>query len=377
MKIPFNIPFISGSEGNYVNEVINKLPGSDRDTYYDRCRTMLKQKWNFNEVFLTNSCTSALEVCALLLEIKPDDEVIVPSYTFPSTASAFIRQGATIVFADSRNDHPGIDENKIGSLITEKTRAIVAMHYGGVACDMDRIMNIAKNHDLYVIEDAALAFDSYYKSRPLGTIGHLGCLSFHQTKNIQCGEGGALVINDARFLERIWNILEKGTNRNEFIFGKVQRYEWVEIGSSFLMSEMHAGYFYAQLEKAEWIKEQRTSLWSHYYESLQVLEEKGLLKLPFIPEYAGHNAHTFYLVLNDQKEASRLMVFLKNEDIQATVHYTSLDQSIFWKKNHLSETRNSNSFRYNDCLIRLPLYNSMSEVEVEYVANSLLSFYNV
>jgi dTDP-4-amino-4,6-dideoxygalactose transaminase len=316
-------------------------------------------------------------VCAILLDIKPGDEVIIPSYTFVSTANAFLRQGATIVFADSRNDNPGIEENKIESLITEKTKAIIPVHYGGVACNMERIMDIAEKHGLYVVEDAALAFGAYYKSRTLGGIGHLGCLSFHQTKNLQCGEGGAVVISDNIFLKRAINILEKGTNRNEFISGNIERYEWVEIGSSFLMTELHAAYLFAQLEKADWIKEKRISLWNLYYKSLKILEDKGLLKLPFIPHYAHHNAHTFYLVLNNQKMMSELMSFLKDNSIQATVHYTSLDQSIFWKRNHLSDQRNINSLLYNDCLLRLPLYNSMSEEKAKFVIASVLKFFNV
>jgi dTDP-4-amino-4,6-dideoxygalactose transaminase len=377
MKIPFNIPFITGDEYNNVNDVINRLPGSNNDTYYNRCRTLLQQKWNYNQIFLTNSCTSALEVCAILLDIKPGDEVIVPSYTFPSTANAFIRQGAKIVFVDSRSDNPVIDEEKIEALITVRTRAIVPMHYGGVACNMDRIMDISRNHGLYVVEDAALGFDAFYKSKTLGSIGHLGCLSFHQSKNIQCGEGGAIIINDPEFIERVIYILEKGTNRNEFLSGKVDRYEWVDTGSSFLMSELHAAYLFAQLEQAELIRENRIRLWGLYYNSLKVLEENWFLKLPVIPSSSAHNAHTFYLVLNDKTGMTRLMTFLKKEDIQAIVHYTSLDQSIFWKRGHNLKTKNLNSLRYNNCLIRLPLYNSMSGEEVNYVVNSIKSFFNV
>ena len=299
MKIPFNIPYISGNESICVKHAINKLDSTTSESYVNKCRTLIKRKWNYNEVFLTTSCTAALETCALLLDIKQGDEVILPSYTFPSTASAFLRQGASIIFADSRNDQPGIDEKVIESLITERTKAIVSVHYAGIACDMDKIMNIADKHGLYVIEDAALACDGYDKNKPLGGIGHLGCLSFHQTKNLHCGEGGAIIVNDNRFLKRVFNILEKGTNRKEFISGRVERYEWVDIGSSYRMTELHAAFLYAQIEKADWIKARRLFLWNLYYQSFKSLEEKGFLKLPFVPDYADHNAHTFYLVLND------------------------------------------------------------------------------
>lgn len=377
MKVPFNIPYISGKEVLYVSDAINQSADKGYENYVDKSITLIKKQWEYKNIYLTSSCTAALEVCALLLNIKPGDEVIVPSYTFSSTANAFLRQGATIVFANSRNGNPGIEENDIESLITEKTKVIVPVHYAGVACDMDRIMDIAENHKIFVIEDSALAIDGFYKSKPLGGIGHFGCLSFHQTKNLQCGEGGAIIINDNRFIKRALGVLEKGTNRNEFVSGNVERYEWVDVGSSFLMTELHAAYLFAQLEKADWIKEKRQALWNYYYYSLKILEEKGLLKLPFIPDYANHNAHTFYLVLNSQKMMSDLMSYLKGNEIQATVHYTSLDQSIFWKKNHTPGRKNINSLLYNDCLLRLPLYNSMSENEIQFVIATVLNFFNV
>ncbi|MCX6253721.1 MAG: dTDP-4-amino-4,6-dideoxygalactose transaminase [Bacteroidia bacterium] len=377
MKIPFNIPYISGNENAYINDAVIHSADLEYESYIDKCITFIKGRWNYKNLFLTSSCTAALEVCALLLDIKQGDEVIVPAYTFPSTANAFLRQRATIVFADSRNDYPGMDEKAIRSLITKRTKVIVPVHYAGLACEMDEIMEIAENHGLYVIEDAALSLDGFYKSKPLGGIGHLGCLSFNQTKNLQCGEGGAIIINDDRLLSRVINILEKGTNRNKFVSGNVQRYEWVDIGSGFLMTELHAAYLYAQLEKAEWIKERRLSLWNKYYKSLKILEEKGLLKLPFIPDYSGHNAHTFFLVLESGKKMVDLKSFLNRRDIQATVHYTSLDQSIFWKKNHNHIRKNINSILYNDCLLRLPLYNTMCEEEARFVIASVLKFFNV
>lgn len=376
MRIPFNIPYLSGNENGYIRDVLGLLTNAEYVNYTDRSIKLIKKRWDYKNLFLTSSCTAALEVCALLLDIKQGDEVIIPSYTFPSTANAFLRQGATIVFTDSRDDYPGMDVNGLESLITEKTKAIVPVHYGGISCDMDKIIDIAENHGIYVIEDAALAIDSYYKSKPLGSIGHLGCLSFHQSKNLQCGEGGALIINDNKFTERALDILEKGTNKNEFISGKALRYEWTEIGSSFLMTELHAAYLFAQVEKADWIKEKRLSLWNLYNKSFKFLEREGVVKLPFIPDYADHNAHTFYLVLNNKKMMTDLMSFLKGKDIQATVHYTSLDQSRFWKENHAPDRKNINSLVYNDCLLRLPLYNSMGINEIEYVISNLLHFFN-
>jgi dTDP-4-amino-4,6-dideoxygalactose transaminase len=377
MKIPFNIPFISGKEKGYISDAVNKIISDQEDSYVNKCTALLKGKWNYKNLYLTSSCTAALEICALLLDIKPGDEVIIPSYTFPSTANAFLRAGAKIVFADSRSDFPGIDERTIESLISSRTKAIVPVHYAGIACDMDEIMRIAEKHKLYVVEDGAAAIDSIYKSRQLGSIGHLGCLSFHQTKNLQCGEGGAIIINDERYLNQVKNILEKGTNRNDMVSGKVERYEWVDIGSSFLMSELHAAYLFAQIEKAEWIIEKRLLLWNLYYNSLKILKEKDLLNLPYIPRYAGHNAHTFYIILKNNTMMTDLKSFLKKKGIQTTVHYSSLDQSIFWKKNHYSTSTNIQSLRYNNCLLRLPLFNSMTNEDVEYVTSTLLSYFNI
>jgi dTDP-4-amino-4,6-dideoxygalactose transaminase len=377
MKIPFNIPYTSGNESFYVSDAINQSTNVEYDNYVDKCITFIKKRWNYKPLYLTSSCTSALEVCALLLDIKQGDEVIIPSYTFPSTANAFLRQGAKIVFADSRSDFPGLDERILESLITERTKVIVPVHYAGIACDMDEIMEIAEKHKLYVIEDAASAIDSTYKSRQLGSIGHLGCLSFHLTKNLQCGEGGAIVINDDRLLNRVINILEKGTNRNELVSGKVERYEWVDIGSSYKMTELHAAFLYAQLEKAEWIKEKRISLWNQYYNSLAILHEKGMLKFPNIPQYAHHNAHTFYIMLNSSDSKEGLKRFLSDNNIQATVHYTSLNLSRFWKENNSKILVIPNSLRYNDCLLRLPLYNTMTKEEVCFVTSTILSYFNI
>jgi dTDP-4-amino-4,6-dideoxygalactose transaminase len=372
MRIPFNIPYSSGNEKVYVTDVINN---SHKEDYINNCRSFLKSKWNCNEIYLTSSCTAALEVCALLLDIKPGDEVIVPSYTFPSTAIAFLRQGAKIVFADSRSDYPGIDQDKLESLITKRTKAIVPVHYGGIVCDMDAIMKVADKHEIFVVEDAATAFDSNYNDKPAGTIGHLGCLSFHETKNLQCGEGGAIIINDNRFLNRVISILDKGTNRNEFLTGTVERYEWVELGSAYLMSELHAAYLFAQLENADWIKEKRMSLWNEYSNSMKILQEKGFLRLPFIPEFANHNAHTFYIILNSPPKMEEMKRFLSGKNIHAAVHYTSLDRSKYWKENYTVTSEVSNSNIFNDCLLRLPLYNTMTNEEVLFISSTILNYY--
>ncbi|MCJ7448906.1 MAG: dTDP-4-amino-4,6-dideoxygalactose transaminase [Bacteroidales bacterium] len=376
MKIPFNLPYVSGKENKYISDAVNHSSNPEYESYNNKCKKFIKERWNYKDLFMTSSCTAALEVCALILDIKKGDEVIIPSYTFPSTANAFIRQGAKIVFADSRSDYPGIDEKKLGSLITKRTKAIVPVHYAGIACDMNEIMKVAEKHNLYVVEDAASAIDSKYVTKQLGSIGHLGCLSFHQTKNLHCLEGGAIILNDDSFLKRIKYILEKGTNRNELVSGLVERYEWVDIGSSYMMTELHAAFLYAQLEKAEWIKKKRMSLWEEYYNSLLILQGKGILKLPNIPEYAYHNAHTFYLILNSTDSKESLRKFLSDNSIQAAVHYTSLDLSKFWKENYSKISKNPNSLRYNDCLLRLPLYNTMTKEEVSYITSSVLNYFN-
>jgi dTDP-4-amino-4,6-dideoxygalactose transaminase len=375
MKIPYNIPCISGKEKEYIANAVNHSHADDYIAYTDKCKSFIKQKWGYKEVYLTASCTTALEVSSLLLDIKPGDEVIIPSYTFPSTANAFLRQGAKIILSDSRIDHPGINEDQIESLITESTRAIVPVHYAGVACDMDKIMKISEKYGLFVIEDAAHAVDGFYKNYPLGSIGHLGCLSFHRTKNIQCGEGGAIIINDKRFSERIVNIIEKGTNRQDFIEGKVEQYGWVDIGSSFCMSELHAAYLFAQLEMSDSIKGKRKAIWNEYFNSLLTLQGKGMFRLPEIPDYANHNAHLFYLILNDTFVMHELKSFLADRYINATVHYIPLNLSEYWSKYKLPPTENNNSLMYNECLLRLPLFNDMTLEQVRFVTSAVSDFF--
>jgi dTDP-4-amino-4,6-dideoxygalactose transaminase len=314
-------------------------------------------------------------MAALLLKIEPGDEVIMPSYTFVSTANAFALRGAKIVFADSTKNNPNINADSIEGLITSKTKAIVVVHYAGIACDMDVVMEIAKKHKLFVVEDAANAIDSYYKGKPLGSIGHLAAFSFHETKNIQCGEGGMLVINDKSLIKRAEIIREKGTNRSAFFRGEVDKYSWVDIGSSFLPSEMLAAFLYAQLEKLDYIQNERKRIWESYLKGLKKLEDEGFVKLPYIPIYASNNAHMFYLVCNTPDEREGLIDYLKSKEIQTVFHYLSLHKSTYFKEKH--DGRNLIwSDWYTDRLVRLPLWVGLSDDNVEDIISCIKSFYN-
>lgn len=371
MKIPFNKPHLTGKEAHYMYEAVydGKLSGNGKFT--KRCQQYLEDRYGFKKCLLTTSCTDALEMCAILCDIQPGDEVIVPSYTFVSSALAFVRAGAKIVFADSMERNPNIDAVKIEELITPKTKVIVPVHYAGVACDMDRIMEIANRHNLLVVEDAAQAIDSYYKGKPLGTIGHMSAFSFHETKNIISGEGGCLCINDERFIRRAEIIWEKGTNRAEFFRGEVNKYGWVDTGSSFLPSEVISAFLWAQLESLDEIQAKRKALWNKYYELLSPLTDMGG-KLPDIPEYATNNAHMFYLVCNSLEERTALIKKLKDNDILAVFHYLSLHSSPFYAdKYHGAELVQSD--RYSDCLVRLPLYYDLQESQVKIVADLLIN----
>ncbi len=343
-----------------------KLSGNGEFT--KRCQHFFEEKYGFKKCLLTTSCTDALEMAAILCDIKPGDEVLVPSYTFVSSALAFVRQGAKIVFADSMKRNPNIDAELIESLITPKTKVIVPVHYAGVACDMDRIMEIAEKHHLLVVEDAAQAIDSYYKGRPLGSIGHLSAFSFHETKNIISGEGGMLGINDERFIRRAEIIWEKGTNRAEFFRGEVNKYGWCDIGSSFLPSEVVAAFLWAQLEDMEDIQNKRKQLWNKYYELLKPLAGQGRLGLSDIPEYATNNAHMFYLVCNSLQERSALIKKLKDNDILAVFHYLSLHGSDYYKDKH-DGRQLSQCDRYADCLVRLPMYYELGIEDVEWICD--------
>ena len=366
MHIPFNLPHLTGKEAHYMYQAVYNGKLSGNGEFTKRCQYFFEEKYGFRRCLLTTSCTDALEMAAILCDIQPGDEVIVPSYTFVSSALAFVRQGAKIVFADSMKRNPNIDAEKIENLITPKTKVIVPVHYAGVACDMDRIMEIAERHHLLVVEDAAQAIDSYYKGKPLGTIGHLSAFSFHETKNVISGEGGILGINDEQFIRRAEIIWEKGTNRAEFFRGEVNKYGWCDIGSSFLPSEVIAAFLWAQLESLDDIQTKRKLLWNKYFELLKPLADQGCFNLPDIPEYASNNAHMFYLVCNSLTERSNLIKKLKENDILAVFHYLSLHSSEFYKDKHDGREL-PECDRYADCLVRLPMYYDLSEGEVEQI----------
>lgn len=373
MKIPFNKPHFTGKEAEYIYEAISKGKLSGNGDFSKRCQSYFENRYGFKKCLLTTSCTDALEMAAILCDIKPGDEVIVPSYTFVSSALAFVREGAKIVFADSMANNPNIDANKIESLITSKTKVIVPVHYAGVACDMDKIMKLAADNDLIVVEDAAHSIDSYYKEKPLGTIGHLSTFSFHETKNIISGEGGMLAINDERFIRRAEIIWEKGTNRVEFSRGRINKYGWVDVGSSFLPSEITAAFLWAQIENIDAIQQKRNLLWNRYFENLKPLVSQGV-KLPNIPETATNNAHMFYLLCNNLEERTALIKVLKDNDILAVFHYLSLHKSPYYKDKHDGRIL-SNSDKYEKTLVRLPLFYDLSIEEVDEISTIILNFY--
>ncbi|WP_313791545.1 dTDP-4-amino-4,6-dideoxygalactose transaminase [Lacinutrix neustonica] len=343
---------------------------SGNGDFTKKCQTFFETNFDIKKALLTTSCTDALEMAAILLDIKEGDEIIMPSFTFVSTANAFVLRGGKIIFADSQPEHPNIDETKLEALITPKTKALVVVHYAGMACHMDTIMKIANAHNLFVVEDAAQAIDSYYKNRPLGSIGHLAAFSFHETKNIIYGEGGLLAINDDRFSERAEIIWEKGTNRSAFFRGEVDKYGWVDIGSSFLPSEITAAFLWAQLETLSAIQKQRKSIWNWYYDGLKPLEEKGLIKLPTIPENATNNAHMFYLVFNTNEDRTACLNYLKEKEINAVFHYLSLHNSSFYQDKHDGRDLPF-SDKYSETLLRLPFYFELSLKQVDYVIEAI------
>ena len=363
-QIPFNRPHLTGKEAHYMYQAVYNGKLSGNGDFTKKCQQFFEERYGFKKCLLTTSCTDALEMAAILCDIKPGDEVIVPSYTFVSSALAFVRQGAKIVFADSMERNPNIDAEKIESLITPRTKVIVPVHYAGVACDMGKLMEIAQKHNLIIVEDAAQAIDSNYKGKPLGSIGHLAAFSFHETKNIISGEGGMLAINDERFIRRAEIIWEKGTNRAEFFRGEVNKYGWVDVGSSFLPSEVVAAFLWAQIESIDDIQQKRKLLWNKYYELLKPLADKGLFRLPDIPDYATNNAHMFYLVCNSLAERTALIQKLKENDILAVFHYLSLHCSPYYHDKHDGRAL-PNCDRYADCLVRLPMYYDLNIEDVE------------
>ena len=366
--IPFNKPFLTGKETHYIYEAVNSGKISGNGIFTKKCQKWFEEQYGFKKVLLTTSCTDALEMAAILANIQPGDEIIVPSYTFVSTAIAFVRQGATIIFADSYSNNPNIDADKIETLITPKTKAIVPVHYAGVSCDMDKIMELASKYNLLVIEDAAQAIDSFYTGkdcvkRALGSIGHLAAFSFHETKNIIAGEGGMLTINDDRFIERAEIIWEKGTNRSQFFRGEVNKYGWVDTGSSFLPSEIIAAFLWAQIENLDAIQEKRKELWNLYYNGFKKLQSSLNIKLPELPAYATHNAHMFYLVFNEAAGRSNFINVLKLNNIHAVFHYLSLHNSEYYQAKHDGRVL-INSDKFTECLVRLPLFYELNTSDV-------------
>ena len=361
--IPFNKPYLTGKEAHYMYQAVygGKLSGNGMFT--KKCQEYFEKQYGFKKSLLTTSCTDALEMCAILADIQPGDEVIVPSYTFVSTALAFVRQGAKIVFADSCPDNPNIDVTRIEELITSNTKAIVPVHYAGVACDMDPIMDLARKYNLLVIEDAAQAIDSYYKGKPLGSIGHLAAFSFHETKNIISGEGGMLAINDERFIRRAEIIWEKGTNRAEFFRGEVNKYGWVDTGSSFLPSEVIAAFLWAQLENLEAIQQRRKAIWNRYNDAL-LAADLSKISLPNIPNYATNNAHMYYLVCQSLEQRTELIKRLKENEILAVFHYLALHNSEYYRDKHDGRNLN-NTDRFADCLVRLPMFYELTNAQID------------
>ena len=373
MDIPFNKPYLTGKETHYIYEAVNSYKLSGNGIFTKKCQDFFQKNYGFKKCLLTTSCTDALEMAALLIDIQPGDEVIMPSYTFVSTANAFVLRGAKIVFADSLPNHPNMDCSTLESLLTSKTKAIVPVHYAGVACDMDVIMELAKKHNLFVVEDAAQAIDSYYTGKdgikkPLGSIGHLAAFSFHETKNIISGEGGMLVINDEQFIERAEIIWEKGTNRSAFFRGEVDKYGWVDMGSSFLPSEIIAAFLWAQLENLEDIQKVRKQHWNAYQTQLVKWAKVNEIELPIVPNYATNNGHMFFVKCKNTAQRTELINKLKAKNIHPVFHYISLHSSPFYLEKH-DERVLQNTDDFTDTLLRLPLF---YELDVQTVINQIL-----
>ena len=373
-KIPYNTPFIVGNELAYIADAVSRGQLSGDGEYTRKCHAWLETKFGIKKILLTHSCTAALEMAALLCDIQLGDEVIMPSYTFVSTANAFVLRGAKPVFVDIRSDTLNIDEKLIEAAITERTKVIVPVHYAGVACEMDVIMDIAKKHKLIVVEDAAQAVDAYYKGQALGSIGDFGCFSFHETKNFISGEGGALSVNNPIFVKEAEIIREKGTNRAEFFRGEVDKYTWQSIGSSYLPSELIAAFLYAQLERAEDITTKRLKIWNRYNDELQVLAKNGDIILPQIPDECQHNGHLFYCILENCEIRERFLKFMKEKGIFAIFHYIPLHLSPMAKKLGI-EADLPTSTDLSNRIVRLPIYFILSEEEQAYIIATVKEFF--
>ena len=375
MSISFNVPPYVGDELTYIKDAIEKHKICGDGEYTKKCNKYIEDKTGTAKALLTTSCTHATEMAALLCDIRPGDEVIMPSYTFVSTADAFVLRGAKAVFVDIRPDTMNIDEKLIENAITEKTKAIVPVHYAGVACEMDTIMDIAKRHDLFVVEDAAQGIMSSYKGKALGTFGDYGCFSFHETKNYSMGEGGALLIRDEENLERAEIIREKGTNRSKFFRGQIDKYTWVDAGSSYLPSELNAAYLYAQLMKADEIYNDRMNSWNKYYDELKCLQEAGRIELPVIPEGCIHNAHMFYIKTKDIEERTALISFMKDNDINCVFHYIPLHNAPAGLKYGVFVGEDRYTTKESERLVRLPLYYGLTKEDHAKICDKIKEFY--
>ena len=374
-NIGFNIPPYIGTEDNYIKQAIMSRKICGDGEFTKKCNAKLEEITKSKKALITTSGTSALEMAALLADIQPGDEVIMPSYTFVSTANAFVLRGAKIVFVDIRPDTMNIDEKLIEAAVTEKTKAIVPVHYGGVSCEMDTICDIAKRHNLVVIEDAAQGVMSFYKGQALGSIGDFGCYSFHETKNYSMGEGGAVLINHSEDVERAEIIREKGTNRSKFFRGQVDKYTWVDVGSSYLQSELNCAYLYAQIENPDIINNDRLKSWNTYYEMLKPLADKGCIELPFIPEVCTHNAHMFYIKTKDLAERTRMIAYLKQNGIGAVFHYIPLHSSPAGKQFGTFFGEDKYTTKESERLLRLPMYYGLKEEDIEAVVKCIFEFY--
>lgn len=375
MKFNFNVPPYTGKEAEYIAQAVQNQKICGDGEFTKKCNEWIEEKTGTKKCLLTTSCTHATELAALLLDIKPGDEVIMPSYTFVSTANAFVLRGAVPVFVDIRPDTMNIDEKLIEDAVTEKTKAIAPVHYAGVSCEMDTIMDVAKRHNLYVVEDAAQGIMSSYKGQALGTFGEFGCFSFHETKNYSMGEGGALLIRDEAFVEKAEIIREKGTNRSQYYRGQVDKYRWVDFGSSYLPSDMNAAYLYAQLEVAEAINDARLTVWNRYYENLTPLADKGRIELPVVPEGCVHNAHMFYIKTADMEERTALIDFLKKNDILSVFHYIPLHSAPAGQKFGRFHGEDRFTTRESERLLRLPMYYKLTPDDADYISGKVKEFY--
>lgn len=371
--IPFNKPYLTGNEISYIQEVISSGKIASNGKFTAKCEHFFEERYGFKRALLTTSCTTALEMAALLIDIKPGDEIIVPSYTYVSTANVFEKLGAKVVFVDSCVEFPNLDSENLEKLITPKTKAIVPMHYAGVSCDMDFIMEIAERHQLFVIEDAAMSINNTYGNKYIGSLGHFAAFSFHETKNISCGEGGLLVVNDQKFIERAEILRDKGTNRKQFLNGAIDQYEWVDIGGSFAPNEITAAYLFAQLENLDLIQNKRLEIWNAYFKEFETIESH-LIDIPKIPSHSQSNGHGFFVVCNSKETRDDLIRFMAKKDIQLSFHYQALHQSKYYLDRNHQVIQLPNAESFSDCLVRLPLYVEMEIEEVQEICGEVQEF---